>query len=208
MLIFGGSFIGLMLLPIDFPYWIFAVLIAANGVGTGMFGAPNSASIMNSVPASQRGAASGMRSTFLNSGTSLSIGVFFSLMIVGLSGTLPKTLSAGLQQQGVSHAVAQHVATLPPVSSLFSAILGVNPIQNLLKPSGVLTTLPSSHQQVLTGRQFFPQLISGPFHHGLIIVFAVSAAMSLFAAFASLLRGAPSVVPGEVGGLSTATVTL
>jgi MFS family permease len=198
MLVFGGSFVGLMLLPINFPYWTFAALIAANGVGSGMFGAPNSSAIMSSVPAKQRGVASGMRSTFQNSGTALSIGAFFSLMIVGLASSLPKTLTNGLQQQGVSHTIAHQVSTLPPVSSLFAAILGVNPIQHLLAPSGALATLPAANQQTLTGREFFPNLISGPFHHGLVVVFAVAAVLSLLAAVASLLRGGRYVADDDV----------
>jgi MFS family permease len=198
MLVFGGSFIGLMLLPINFPYWTFAALIAANGVGSGMFGAPNSSAIMSSVPAKQRGVASGMRSTFQNSGTALSIGAFFSLMIVGLASSLPKTLTNGLQQQGVSHTIAHQVGSLPPVSSLFAAILGVNPIQHLLAPSGALATLPAANQQTLTGREFFPNLISGPFHHGLVVVFAVAAVLSLLAAVASLLRGGRYMADDDV----------
>jgi len=190
MLVFGGSFIGLTLLPVDFPYWAFALLIAANGIGTGMFAAPNSSSIMGSVPSNQRGVASGMRSTFQNSGTALSIGVFFSLMIAGLASSLPKSLTSGLQQQGVPYAIAHHVGTLPPVSSLFAAVLGVNPVQQLLAPSGALAKLPAANQQVLTGRQFFPDLLSGPFHQGLIVVFGVAAALSVLAALASLMRGA------------------
>jgi MFS family permease len=198
MLVFGGSFVGLMVLPIDFPYWAFALLITANGIGSGMFGAPNSSAIMSSVPARQRGVASGMRSTFQNSGTALSIGAFFSLMIIGLASSLPKTLTNGLQQQGVSHAVAHQVASLPPVSSLFAAILGVNPIQHLLAPSGTLATLPAANQQNLIGRTFFPNLISAPFHQGLVVVFAVAAVLSLLAAVASLLRGGRYVAPDEL----------
>jgi MFS family permease len=197
MLVFGGSFVGLLLLPVNFPYWAFALLIAANGIGSGMFAAPNTSSIMSAVPARQRGVASGMRATFQNSGTALSIGVFFSLMIGGLANTLPKALTAGLQQQGVPHAVASQVASLPPVSSLFAAILGVNPIQHLLAPSGVLTTLPASAQQTIVGREFFPHLISGPFHSGLVVVFGVAAALSALAALASLLRGGRYVPPPD-----------
>jgi len=189
MVIFGGSFVGLLLLPVDFPYWAFALLTAANGIGGGMFAAPNSASIMSSVPARDRGAASGMRSTYQNSGTALSIGVFFSLMIAGLASTLPRTLTRGLQAHGVPHAVAAHIGALPPVSSLFAAVLGVNPVQHLLAASGVLSTLPTTSQQVLTGKEFFPALISGPFHHGLVIVFAVATGLAAIAAVASLLRG-------------------
>jgi MFS family permease len=189
MLVSGASFVGLMLLPVDFPYWAFALLIAANGIGTGMFGAPNSASIMSSVPARARGAASGMRSTFQNSGTALSIGVFFSLMIAGLASRLPQALTSGLQQQGVPDAVAHRLGSLPPVSSLFATVLGVNPIGHLLAPTGVLSSLPDTGRRVLTGRAFFPDLISGPFHHGLVVVFSVAAGLSVIAAIASLARG-------------------
>ena len=189
MLVFGASFIGLMLLPVDFPYWAFALLIVMNGVGVGMFSAPNSSSIMSSVPARQRGAASGMRSTFQNSGTALSIGVFFSLMIAGIAASLPAQLLTGLQDQGVSHAVAQHVAHLPPVSSLFAAVLGENPIAHLLGPTGALSSLSPAHQQILTGSEFFPKLIASAFHHGLVVVFSVAAGLSVLGAVASLARG-------------------
>jgi MFS family permease len=201
MVVFGASFIGLMLLPVDFPYWVFALLTGANGVGGGMFAAPNSASIMSSVPARYRGVASGMRSTYQNSGTALSIGVFFSLMIAGLARTLPQTLTSGLRHQGVPGAVAHQIGSLPPVSSLFAAVLGVNPVQHVLATRGVLASLPAANQRVLTGRQFFPALISGPFHHGLIVVFAVAAGLAAVAAIASLLRGGRPVrdqPPGPV----------
>jgi MFS family permease len=199
MVVFGGSFIGLMVLPVSFPYWAFALLIAANGVGSGMFAAPNSSSIMSSVPARYRGVASGMRATFQNSGTALSIGVFFSLMIAGLASSLPRTLSSGLQRQGVPHAIAHHVASLPPVSSLFAAVLGVNPLRQLLAASRVLSTLPAAAQQTITGREFFPDLISGPFRHGLVVVFVVAASLAALAALASLLRGGRYIDPGAPG---------
>ncbi|MGH2896375.1 MAG: MFS transporter, partial [Solirubrobacteraceae bacterium] len=173
----------------NFSYWAFALLILVNGVGVGMFAAPNSSSIMGSVPRSQRGAASGMRSTFQNSGTALSIGVFFSLMIAGLATTLPHTLTSGLEQQGVTHAVAHQVGALPPVSSLFAAVLGVNPVAHLLGATHALAALPAANRAVLTGHQFFPHLISGPFHDGLVIVFIVAAGLSVLGALASLLRG-------------------
>jgi len=189
MAVFGASFIGLMLLPVDFPYWVFALLTLANGVGGGMFAAPNSASIMSSVPARYRGVASGMRSTYQNSGTALSIGVFFSLMIAGLAGSLPQTLTSGLQRHGVARAVAHQIGSLPPVSSLFAAVLGVNPVQHLLAVRGVLPLLPAASRHVLTGRTFFPSLISGPFHQGLTVVFAVATALAVVAGLASALRG-------------------
>jgi MFS family permease len=187
--VFAASFIALMLLPVNFPYWAFALFIAVNGIGSGMFASPNSSSIMGSVPASDRGAASGMRATFQNSGTAVSIGVVFTLMIAGLSSSLPGTLTGGLVKVGVPAGVAHQVASLPPVSSLFASVLGVNPIQHLLAPTGVLARLPAAGQAALTGRTFFPSLLSGPFHSGLIVVFSVSAALSVLAGLASLLRG-------------------
>ena len=130
-----------------------------------------------------------MRSTFQNSGTALSIGVFFSLMIAGLASNLPHTLTSGLEQQGVAPAVAHQVGSLPPVSSLFAAVLGVNPVAHLLGSGHALAALPASHRDVLTGHEFFPHLISGRFHDGLMVVFTVAAVLSVLAAFASLLRG-------------------
>jgi len=190
LLVTAATFTGLMLIPVNFPYWLFALLIFMAGIGQGMFAAPNTSAIMSSVPASQRGVASGMRATFQNSGTALSIGIFFSLMILGLAAALPATLTAGLRAQAVPPGVAARVAHLPPVSTLFAAFLGVNPIGNLLGPSGVLRTLPPPNVSVLTGKEFFPHLISQPFHHGLVIVFSAATAMSLVAALVSLMRGA------------------
>ena len=189
LLLSAAAFGGLLLLPTDFRYWSFAVLIFFAGAGMGLFSAPNAAAIMNSVPARQRGAASGMLATFQNSGFVLSIGIFFSLMIAGLASTLPKTLTSGLTAQGVPHAVAQQVGNLPPVGSLFAAFLGENPVKLLLAPTGVLSHLPAANVAVLTGRDFFPQLISEPFHHGLVIVFSAAMVLLVIAAGASLLRG-------------------
>jgi MFS family permease len=182
-------FTGLMLMPVQFHYWQFALLIFGNGVGSGLFASPNTSAIMSAVPARHRGSASGMRATFQNSGMSLSIGIFFSLMIAGLASTLPKTLTSGLRAQGVPAAVAAHVAHLPPVSTMFAALLGYNPIQHLLAPSGTLSRIPANHVAVLAGKRFFPNLISGPFHHGLLVVFTAAATMSLLGAIISLLRG-------------------
>ena len=189
LLVAAGAFCGLILLPVDFPYWAFALLIFCNGIGSGLFASPNTSAIMSSVPARHRGSASGMRATFQNSGMALSIGIFFSLLITGLATTLPRTLSSGLHAQGVPLAIADHLSHLPPVSTVFAALLGYNPVQHLLAPSGVLATLPAHNVAVLTGNQFFPHLISGPFHHGLVIVFSAAAAMSLVGAGVSLLRG-------------------
>ncbi|HEY0279472.1 MAG TPA: MFS transporter [Solirubrobacterales bacterium] len=195
MVVFGASFIGLMLLPVNFPYWAFAALIFANGIGVGMFSSPNSSSIMGSVPASQRGAASGMRSTFQNTGTALSIGIFFSLMIGGLSSSLSGALSSGLTMHGVEPSVAHHIAGLPPVSTLFAAFLGFNPVHHLLAVEGALGSLSSQSRALLTGKHFFPELIAAPFHDGLVVVFGVAAVLAAIAAAASWQRGGRAVVP-------------
>jgi MFS family permease len=179
----------LLLVPTNFNYLAFAVLIFVTGAGMGLFSAPNSAAIMNSVPARQRGAGAGMLSTFQFSGFVLSIGVFFSLMIAGLSSTLPKTLTGGLTGQGVPYAVAHQIGQLPPVSSLFAAFLGFNPVGNLLAPTGLLSRLSPAHVATLTGKAFFPQLITQPFHHGLVIVFTMAMIVLVIAAVASSLRG-------------------
>jgi MFS family permease len=190
LLVSALAFGGLLLIPVDFSYPEFAGLIFLAGAGMGLFSAPNAAAIMNSVPAKQRGAASGMLATFQNSGFVLSIGVFFSLMIAGLASTLPATLYHGLTAQGVPAAAAHEIAGLPPVGSLFAAFLGYNPVKTLLGPTGVLAHLPASHVAVLTGKRFFPELISQPFHHGLVIVFTTAIALLALAAGVSALRGA------------------
>ncbi|WP_457110203.1 MFS transporter [Marmoricola sp. URHA0025 HA25] len=198
-LIVAATFIALLLIPIDFPYWSFAVIIFLSGVGSGLFSAPNATAVMNSVPAHERGAASGVRGTIFNSGTSLSIGVFFSLMIVGLADVLPRSLTDGLTAQGVPHDVAARIGNLPPVGSLFASFLGYNPIGSLLEPNGTLHTLPRDRVDVLTGKEFFPHLMSHPFHHGLVIVFVTAALMMVVAAVASWAAGGKYVHDDRAG---------
>ncbi|MEV6637687.1 MFS transporter [Actinoplanes sp. NPDC051470] len=188
LLVMAVSFAGLLLVPGDFSYPVFATLIFVNGVGGGLFSAPNTSLVMSSVPANMRGAASGMRATFMNAGQVLSIGVFFSLMVAGLADHLPGTLSAGLIAQGVPAATAGQVASLPPVGTLFAAFLGYNPIAELLGPQ-VLGALPPGNAAELTGLAFFPRLISGPFHDGLVIVFWMAIGLAVLGALASLVRG-------------------
>jgi MFS family permease len=205
LLLSAAAFAGLLFLPTDFRYPAFAALIFLAGAGMGLFSAPNAAAIMNSVPARQRGAASGMLATFQNSGFVLSIGIFFSLMIAGLASTLPTTLTNGLAAHGVPHAIAHEIGQAPPVASLFAAFLGYNPVHQLLAPTGVLGQLPAAQASVLTGRQFFPELISGPFHHGLVIVFSTAIVLLVIAAGVSLLRGGryvyeePATAPAGAG---------
>ncbi len=204
MVLMAITFVGLMLIPVNFNYWVFAVLVLLNGLGGGIFTAPNTAAVMSSVPASQRGAASGVRATFFNAGSSLSVGIFFSLMIVGLAHTLPTALSSGLQQQGVSASVAGQVANLPPVGSLFAAFLGYNPIAELLTPYHGLAQ-PGVNADVLTGKTFFPDLITGPFHSGLVVVFGAAAVMMVIGAIASVFNpGRYSTEPVE-SVISTST---
>jgi EmrB/QacA subfamily drug resistance transporter len=182
------TFIGLLFIPVNFEYWQFAVLTGLNGIGSGLFSSPNRTAIMNSVPANERGAASGMAGVALNAGSSLSIGIFFSLMIAGLSVALPTALTNGLTTHGVPHTVATQIGATPPVGSLFAAFLGYNPIASLLGPTGVLSS-PHVDAATLTGKEFFPQLISGPFHDGLVVVFVAAAVMSIIGAIASFAGG-------------------
>jgi MFS family permease len=182
------SFFLLALLPTDFPYPLFAGVLFLNGVSMGMFASPNRAAVMNSLPAGDRGAGGGMNQTFQNSAQVLSIGVFFTLMILGLSAKLPATLLAGLHAHGVPLATARSVSHLPPVSILFAAFLGYNPIQHLVGPH-VLGALSAHNQALLIGRSFFPHLISEPFRSGLHATFAFAIIACLIAAAASLMRG-------------------
>jgi MFS family permease len=187
MLVAALSFGLLELLPVNFAYWQFAGILLINGIGMGLFASPNRAAIMNSLPPERRGVGAGMSATFQNSAMVLSIGIFFTLIILGLASALPTALGHGLTAQGVPHADAARIAALPPVSIMFAALLGYNPVQTLLGP--VLTKLPASHAAYLTGHSFFPMLISGPFQQGLDVAFDFSIAACVIAAVASLLRG-------------------
>jgi MFS family permease len=188
MVVAAASFLWLLVLPVDFSYVPFSLALLVNGLGMGLFAAPNRAGIMNALPANRRGVGAGMSTTFQNSAMVLSIGIFFSLMITGLSRTLPQTLTSGLTAHGVAAADAAKVAQLPPVSVLFSSLLGYNPVQTLLGPK-VLASLPASDSAYLTGRSFFPALISGPFAQGLAVAFAFAITACLVSAIASALRG-------------------
>jgi MFS family permease len=186
-LLTAATFLVLAFLPVNFVYWQFALLVALNGFGTGLFVSPNRAEMMNSVPANQRGAAGGMIATFMNSASVLSIGIFFSLMIIGLSSKLPTTLFSGLTAQGVPASAATPISHLPPIGVLFAAFLGYNPVQQLLGP--LLHQLSPAHAAYLIGRQFFPHLITGPFHDGLGVAFGFAIAACVIGAIASALTG-------------------
>ncbi|MFE3171701.1 MFS transporter [Amycolatopsis sp. NPDC059090] len=209
LVITAATFLLLTLLPVNFDYWAFAGILLLNGIGMGMFSSPNRAEVMNSLPADARGSGAGMMTTFQNAAMVLSIGFFFSLIIAGLSDHLPIAMSQGLTQHGVPEAAAQQVAHLPAVAVLFAAFLGYNPIQQLL--GGQLGSLPADQANFLTGRSFFPNLISGPFQDGLAVAFGFAIVVCLIGAVASLLtkdtkKSSESVgeelaaVAGESGG--------
>jgi MFS family permease len=181
------SFVLLLFLPVNFPYWVFALIVALNGFGSGLFTSPNRAEMMNSVPADQRGAAGGMIATVMNTAFVLSIGIFFTLMVAGLSSKLPTAMSGGLTAQGIPASAAHTLSHLPPIGVLFAAFLGYNPMKQLLGP--LLAHLPAGHAAYVTGREFFPNLITAPFHAGLGVAFAFAIAANVIAAIASALTG-------------------
>ncbi|HKN93882.1 MAG TPA: MFS transporter, partial [Thermoleophilaceae bacterium] len=182
------SFTLLLLLPVNFPYPLFAAVLFMTGASMGLFASPNRAAVMNSLPRGDRGAGGAMNQTFQNSAQVMSIGIFFTLMILGLASTLPSAMSSGLQAHGVPATTAHHVAALPPVSILFAAFLGYNPIQHLLGPHA-LAALSPANRATITGHSFFPHLISAPFRTGLHEAFAFAIGACLVAALASLMRG-------------------
>ncbi|MGA2827341.1 MAG: MFS transporter [Streptosporangiaceae bacterium] len=189
LIVSGASFLLLELLPINFSYIWFAVLIFLFAVGMGLFFSPNQASVMNSLPPEQRGAGAGMLNTFQNSATVLSMGLFFTIVTLGLAAHLPKHLYSGLVAAGVPSAAAHTVANEPPIGSLFSAFLGYNPIQQLLGPTGALQHLPPAQAAYITGRSFFPKLIEQPFADGLHLAFTFAAIATAIAIIASAVRG-------------------
>ena len=182
------SFFLLARLPVDFPYFEFALLLTLNGIGMGLFISPNRAAVMNSLPPWRRGVGAGMMNTFQNSAQVLSIGIFFSLMIIGLSSQLPATLYHGFVAHGVASGTAARISHLPPVTTLFATFLGYNPVQHLLGPH-VLASLPAGQASALTGHRFFPQLITKPFSSALSAAFTFAVVVCVMAAIASLLRG-------------------
>ena len=189
LIVSGGAFLLLETLPINFSYIWFALLIFLFAVGMGLFFSPNQASVMNSLPPDQRGAGAGMLNTFQNSATVLSMGLFFTVVTLGLASRLPSQLYKGLVSQGVNPTAAHLVASEPPIGSLFSAFLGYNPIQELLGPTGALKQLPAKQAAYITGRSFFPHLIEEPFAGGLHLAFTFAAIATAIAIIASALRG-------------------
>ena len=188
MLLSGAMYAVMMTFPANFSYWPFAAVMFVSGIGGGLFAAPNTASIMNSVPARHRGAASGMRVTFAQSGMPLSMGLFFTLLVVGLNSKVPSAMYHGLLAHGVPAASAAQLSHLPPLGYIFAAFLGLNPLKSLLGPT-VLSHLAPGQAAAITGRSFFPHLIGPPFKDALLLILAFAVVMSVIAAIASALRG-------------------
>lgn len=182
------GFLLLNLLPANFGYLNFAIILLVLGLGMGMFAAPNTTAIMNAVPSHQRGVTSGMRATFQNTGTALSMTLYFAILIVGLSGSLPSVLQRGLVHAGVPLSLAKHLSSLPPTSALFAAFLGYNPMGSLI-PAATMNTLPTTTQTALLSNQFFPHLIAPAVMSSLHTAFYISAVLAVIAAIASFLRG-------------------
>ena len=198
LLLTAGTFVALIAIPVDFNYWAFAVILLINGVGMGLFASPNRAEVMNSLPANARGSGAGMMTTFQNAAMVLSIGLFFSLMIAGLSSDLPSAMHGGLVANGVSQSDANAVANLPTVGILFAAFLGYNPIKELVGPH--LSTLSQANQDTLTGLKFFPHLISEPFSNGLSAAFTFAIVCCVLGAIASLFTGRKPAEMDEKSG--------
>ncbi|WP_235038890.1 MFS transporter [Kibdelosporangium aridum] len=205
MIITAGTFFALTVLPVNFDYVVFAILLVINGIGMGMFSSPNRAAVMSSLPGNARGAGAGMTATFQNAAMVLSIGIFFSLIIAGLSTSLPGALTSGLTAHGVPAADASQIAQLPAVAVLFAAFLGYNPVQQLLGPA--LSQLPPDQASFLTGRSFFPSLITEPFADGLHVAFWFAIAACVIAAVASWLAGSGVPARESVGEELAATAS-
>ncbi|MDQ1702602.1 MAG: hypothetical protein QOF57_1854, partial [Frankiaceae bacterium] len=186
----GITFLLFEILPMNFNYVWFAVVLLLTGVSMGLFTAPNTSSVMNSLPPNQRGAGAGMLNTFQNSATVLSMGLFFTIITLGLASKLPGALFTGLTAQGVPATNAHALAGLPPIGSLFASFLGYNPVQTLLSGSNVLQQVGPTHAAFLTGRSFFPSLIEGPFGTGLHLAFTMAAVACFLGAVFSWMRGA------------------
>jgi MFS family permease len=191
MMISAIAFILLAMLPFNFTYFGFASILLVMGLGSGMFASPNTASIMNSVPPENRGAASGMRATLQNTGSTASLAIFFTIVILGLAASLPHALSSAMVSAGAPHTVATDVANIPPTSALFGAFLGYNPVKSMLAQLPVNDTMAISNSTMatITSTDWFPNTIAPSFMKSLDVSFYIGAMLSFLAAIASLFRG-------------------
>ncbi|MGA2642113.1 MAG: MFS transporter [Spirochaetia bacterium] len=188
LLVLMTGFLMLAELPANFSYLPFMLILVLVGLGMGLFTSPNMSAVMNSVPPEYRGVASGMRATIQNSGALVSMSLFFSLIIIGLAGTLPQALNSGLLAAGIPTALASQVSGLPPTGALFATFLGYNPMQQLLSPED-LANLSQATRSLVLGKELFPSLMAPAFMDSMRLTFYGAAGMSLIAAVVSFLRG-------------------
>jgi MFS family permease len=190
MLLVAVSFVMLAVLPFDFDYLPFAVALFVMGVGNGMFASPNSAAIMNAVPPAERGVASGMMSTLMNSGFVISMGMFFTIIVVGLTREFPQALSTSLTNAGAAQLIPA-MSAIPPTGALFAAFLGYNPVQMILTglPVAVTAGIAPATLVTLTGVTWFPTTLATAFMPSLALTFYVGALISLISAVLCALRG-------------------
>jgi EmrB/QacA subfamily drug resistance transporter len=191
MFLTGLTFIAFAFFQTDFAYLSFGIVLFIMGIGNGLFASPNTASIMNSVPQEHRGAASGMRATIQNSAQTISLAIFFTVIILSLNSSLPGALASAVTSAGASSQLAQVFSATPATGALFGAFLGYNPIQTILNtlPPTIVNAIPKAAIQQLTGSEFFPHAISSPFMSALREAFVIGAIMCFIAAIFSALRG-------------------
>ncbi len=196
MLLIALSFLMLAMLPFNFEYPVFAIALLIMGLGNGMFGAPNIAAIMNSVPPEDRGVASGMRSMLQNSGMVVSMALFFTIVIVSLTHLFPPVLVSSLADAGVPELIIP-MSTIPPTGALFAAFLGYNPVQAILVtvPASIVAGISAATLATLTGTTWFPTTLAQAFMPSLRISFYIGALLSVIAAILSVMGGTRAV-PG------------
>ncbi|MCH4816311.1 MAG: MFS transporter [Saccharolobus sp.] len=203
MVIVGIGFLLLTLLPYNFNYVEFAVIIFLMGLGNGMFASPNTASIMNSVPPKYRGVASGMRATIQNTGQTLSMALFFTIVIISLASTLPSALANAVTQAGAPQ-LAPLMQKIPVTGALFAAFLGYDPVKTIISslPPGI--SVPAQAVAVMEQHDWFPTAIAPSFMIALRDTFYISAVLTFIAAIASALRGRRVIAEQQDGGVTDA----
>jgi len=190
MVLEGISFLILAVLPYNFDYLPFAIALLIMGIGNGMFSSPNAAAIMNSVPPGDRGVSSGMMSTLMNSGFVLSMGMFFTIIVVGLTNAFPAALTSSLAAANASQ-LAPALSSIPPTGALFAAFLGYNPVQAILAglSPAILATVAPVTIALLTGSTWFPTMLAGAFMPSVALSFYIGAGISFVAALLCAMRG-------------------
>jgi EmrB/QacA subfamily drug resistance transporter len=203
------SFLALSSLSYNFSYPAFAAVLFIMGVGNGLFAAPNTAAVMNSVPSSTRGAASGMRATFQNTAQTASLAIFFTVIITSLTGSLPVDLSRALVSAGAPQ-LSTFASDIPVTGALFSAFLGYNPVAAILAglPPSALSAIPKSVLLTLEGKYWFPETIAPAFMNALRLSFYIGSALSALGALISALRGKKLVVTEELNRFAKEPATV